>query len=186
MSERKSRPPQRGVWYAKTETNTNRQQPSIQKLLELVGNIYIFFREEDRNLFTFAGMGTAAEVFDETPVKIIWRFHGGEGTRLPTQLPEEIDEYEAATVSEAARLVDWSIGRLVDFALCCRLNSLASTVDKPQMLPEEWAALPELPYRAYDQPDTLARFPTPSPWPHPHSSKASKLNASNMGQLVVA
>ena len=89
------------VWYAKT--NTNLQQPSIQKLIEPAGNIYIFFREEDRDPFTFAGIGMAAEVFDETPVKIIWRFHGGDGTRLPTQLPEEIDDDEAATVSEGAR-----------------------------------------------------------------------------------
>ena len=89
------------VWYAKT--NTNLQQPSIQKLIEPAGNIYIFFREEDRDPFTFAGMGTAVEVFDKTPVKIIWRFHGGEGIRLPTLLPEEIDDDDEATVSEGAR-----------------------------------------------------------------------------------
>lgn len=89
------------VWFAKTKTNL--QQPSIQKLVEPVGCIYIFFREDDRDPFTFAGIARAAAVFDETPVKIVWRFQSGEGTRLPTQLPEEIDYDEAATVTEGAK-----------------------------------------------------------------------------------
>jgi 5-methylcytosine-specific restriction protein A len=89
------------VWYAKT--NTHLLQPSIQKLIEPTGNIYIFYREEDRDPFTFAGFGKAAEVFDETPAKIIWRFQCSDGARLPTQLPEEIDEDEANTVSEGAK-----------------------------------------------------------------------------------
>ena len=89
------------VWFAKT--NTNLQQPSIQKLIESDAKVYVFFREEDRDPFTFAGLGRAVQVLDETPVKIIWSFHGSEGVRLPTQLPEEIDDEDITTVSEGAR-----------------------------------------------------------------------------------
>lgn len=88
------------VWFAKT--NTNLQQASIQKLIQPGGNVHVFFREEDRDPFTFAGLGQAVEVFDQTPVKIVWSFRGGDW-RLPTQLPEEIDADEVSTVLEGAR-----------------------------------------------------------------------------------
>ncbi|HCY17388.1 MAG TPA: DUF3427 domain-containing protein [Curvibacter sp.] len=89
------------VWFAKT--NTNIHQVSIRKLTNPIGNVYVFFREEDRDPFTFAGLGKAVEVFDQTPVKVVWSFHGGDGTRLPTQMPEEVDEDEVSTVPEGAR-----------------------------------------------------------------------------------
>lgn len=89
------------VWFAKT--NTNLQQASIKKLIEPDGNVYVFFREEDRDPFTFAGLGKAVQVFDQTPVKIIWGFHAGDDKRLPTQMPEEVDEDEVSTVPEGAR-----------------------------------------------------------------------------------
>lgn len=89
------------VWFAKTSTNI--QQASIQKLINPDGNVYVFFREEDRDPFTFAGLGKAVQVFDQTPVKIVWSFHPGDDTRLPTQMPEEVDEDEANTVPEGIR-----------------------------------------------------------------------------------
>lgn len=89
------------VWFAKT--NTNIHQASIQKLINPVGRVYVFFREEDRDPFTFAGLGRVVQVFDQTPVKLIWSFHAGDDTRLPTQMPEEVDEDDAATVPEGAR-----------------------------------------------------------------------------------
>lgn len=88
------------VWYAKS--NTTLQQSSIQKLLRPDGHIYLFFREEDRDPFTFAGLASVVDVFDETPVKIAWSFSCVDGSRLPTHLPEEIDEDEAQTVFEGA------------------------------------------------------------------------------------
>ncbi|GAB3189911.1 HNH endonuclease [Hydrogenophaga aquatica] len=89
------------VWFAKT--NTNIHQASIQKLINPDGNVYIFFREEDRDPFTFAGLGKAVQVADQTPVKVIWSFHAGDDTRLPTQTPEEVDEDEVGSVPEGAR-----------------------------------------------------------------------------------
>lgn len=89
------------VWFAKTNTNVN--QASIQKLTKPNGNVYIFFREEDRDPFTFAGLGKAVEVLNQTPVKVIWSFSAGSDLRLPTQLPEEVDDVEVSTVPEGAR-----------------------------------------------------------------------------------
>ena len=92
---------ERLVWFAKT--NTRVDQPSIQQLIHPSGGVYMFFREGDRDPFTFAGIGTAAEVFDESPVKIVWTFRGAQGARLPSRLSEEIDPEEAETVFEGAR-----------------------------------------------------------------------------------
>ncbi len=89
------------IWYAKT--NTNVRQASIQGLIRPEGSIYVFFREGDRAPFTFAGLGTAVEAFDQTPVKIVWALRGVGGERLPTRLPEEIDPDEIKTVFEGAR-----------------------------------------------------------------------------------
>ena len=58
------------IWYAKSKTKLI--QPQIQKLLNPPGFIYIFYRDNDTNPFTFAGTAKAIDYFDETPVKIIW------------------------------------------------------------------------------------------------------------------
>lgn len=89
------------VWFAKS--NSNIHKVSIRKLCNPEGRVYVFFREEDRAPFTFAGIVKAVEVFDQSPVKIIWSFRAGNDWRLPTQIPEEIDESEATTLPEGAR-----------------------------------------------------------------------------------
>lgn len=89
------------VWFAKTNTTIN--QASIQKLVNADRNVYVFYREGDRDPFTFAGLGRAVEVFDQNPVKVIWSFHAADGLRLPTRMPEEVDEGEADTVPEGAK-----------------------------------------------------------------------------------
>lgn len=89
------------VWFAKT--NTNVSHASIQKLVNPDGKVYIFFREGDRDAFTFAGLGKAVEVFDQSPVKIVWSFSAGNDLRLPTQMPEEVDDHEITAVPEGAR-----------------------------------------------------------------------------------
>lgn len=60
-------------WYAKT--NTNIRQDEIKRLLNPTGNIYIFTREDNKDVnFVYQGTGHVKECFDETPVKIIWEF----------------------------------------------------------------------------------------------------------------
>lgn len=91
------------IWYGKTKSSPG--QPSIQKLVGAAGQVYIFFRAEDRAPFTFAGLGSPLEVIDQTPVKIIWTLRGVNGARPPTTIPEEIDTEAVQTVFEGARRV---------------------------------------------------------------------------------
>lgn len=72
-------------------------------MLNPEGVVYVFFREEKRSFFTFAGFGSPVEVFDQTPVKIVWSFSAGNDLRPPTQMPEEVDDEEITTVPEGAR-----------------------------------------------------------------------------------
>ena len=60
------------VWYGKT--NSSVKQDSIRSMLEPDGNIYIFFREEDRAPFSFAGKATVKSHKDTVPVEITWTF----------------------------------------------------------------------------------------------------------------
>ncbi|MBD1889186.1 DUF3427 domain-containing protein [Coleofasciculus sp. FACHB-SPT9] len=59
-------------WYGKT--NSQLHHPSIQSMLSLDSDTYIFWRENNQQPFIFAGIGNAEEVEDITPVKIIWTF----------------------------------------------------------------------------------------------------------------
>jgi len=64
-----------------------------------VSEVHIFWRADDRDPFTYAGLGKAVEVIDETPVRVRWRF--GEprqqagvsrsAERLPTNIFSPID-----------------------------------------------------------------------------------------------
>lgn len=58
------------VWQAKGPSKLD--QPSIQRMLDRSRRVYIFHRSDDRDPFTFGGLGTPAKVFDERPVRIIW------------------------------------------------------------------------------------------------------------------
>lgn len=75
------------VWYGKT--NTKLHQPAIQRLLNPAGSIYLFYREDNRDPFTFAGLARAIKHKDTSPVEIHWRLEGIDMT-LPERLPQEI------------------------------------------------------------------------------------------------
>ena len=59
-------------WYGKT--NTKLSHPSIKSLTGGSGDVYIFWRENNEDPFTFAGKGVAEEIEDSSPVKVIWTF----------------------------------------------------------------------------------------------------------------
>ncbi|WGL16801.1 DUF3427 domain-containing protein [Microbulbifer bruguierae] len=79
------------VWYGKNQSHI--EQGSIQSLLSDETNVYIFYREEDRSPFIFAGQAYAKEYKNETPVQITWSFRSGTDTR-PDILAEEVSEPE--------------------------------------------------------------------------------------------
>ena len=61
------------VWYGKT--NTHIDQPFIKDLINNTYPVYIFSREEDRSPFTYQGIATVKEYFNEIPVKIKWKMN---------------------------------------------------------------------------------------------------------------
>lgn len=89
------------VWFGKT--GTSKDQPFIQKMLAPQGAVYVFFREEERSPFTFAGLATPYAVFDQIPVKVVWNLAAATGERLPSQLAEELDEELPELILEGAR-----------------------------------------------------------------------------------
>lgn len=91
------------VWSAKT--NTHLRQPGIQELLNCTGRVYLFYREGQRDPFTFAGTARPLEVLDTTPVKVRWRFLTIDGGRQRHLLPEEIDDEEATIIEGERRSV---------------------------------------------------------------------------------
>jgi 5-methylcytosine-specific restriction protein A len=61
------------IWYGKN--GSKRGQPDIERLLSPSTVVYVFYREDDRSAFTFAGIGRAKAIQDDSsPVEVTWRF----------------------------------------------------------------------------------------------------------------
>lgn len=89
------------VWYARGLSKVD--HPSIQELMAPAGRLYVFYRENDRDAFTFAGVGRPFKISDETPVKVIWTFEDVLGLPPPGTMSEEIPADEYDTVLEGAK-----------------------------------------------------------------------------------
>jgi len=85
------------VWYGKT--NSKLDQPAIQSMISGQGHVYVFYREDNKNPFTYAGRAIAKQVFDTSPVSIIWGF-GLDANQIPEFLPQEIIESEDQVYTE--------------------------------------------------------------------------------------
>jgi len=86
------------VWYGKTKSHL--EQPSIQSLLTPGRHVYVFYRDHDKDPFTFAGVAIPVRTRDVSPVEIVWAFADAAGSRLG-QLAEEVAE--PAKVFEGAK-----------------------------------------------------------------------------------
>lgn len=86
------------IWYAKSQSRL--QQPSIQSILNPAGYVYLFFREDNREAFIFAGLAHPKNYVDSSPVEVTWVFRGTEYNR-PEIPPEEISDPES--VAEGAK-----------------------------------------------------------------------------------
>lgn len=76
------------IWYGKTGARLS--HPSIQAILEPGRDVYIFYRTQDRQPFTYAGLGRPFEVKDVVPVRVVWSFD--QATLVPPeQFPQEVD-----------------------------------------------------------------------------------------------
>jgi 5-methylcytosine-specific restriction protein A len=65
------------------------RQPSIQSLCSGKGTVHIFFRDDDRGPFTYAGQGRPTDIRDVVPVEITWSFEEDTGPH-PEFSPDEI------------------------------------------------------------------------------------------------
>jgi len=84
------------IWFGKT--NTTVRQPAIRSMVSGKGNIYIFFRADNRSSFVFAGRATPIFVVDSTPVEVRWSFKSSSSN---VTFPEEI--VDPGLVVEGAR-----------------------------------------------------------------------------------
>ncbi|WP_404292148.1 HNH endonuclease [Microvirga sp. RSM25] len=63
------------AWEAKSGSRLD--QPQIEDLVSKRYPIHIFYRDADRQPFTYAGLGTPGIVVDSSPVQVRWRFDEG-------------------------------------------------------------------------------------------------------------
>lgn len=85
------------LWYGKTGSRAD--HPSIRSLTDPDARVSLFYREDDREPFVFAGTATAKRIDpNKVPVEVLWSFDS-EQPRIET-LPEEVDE--RATYAEGA------------------------------------------------------------------------------------
>ena len=55
-------------------TTSHRRQLSIKTITASGAEVHIFYRNDSNDLFTYAGLGTAIDVSDGKPVRVLWRF----------------------------------------------------------------------------------------------------------------
>lgn len=60
------------VWYGKTGSSL--RHASIQSMIGGKCHVYIFYRENNRSPFIFAGIGYPCKIIDSIPVQITWSF----------------------------------------------------------------------------------------------------------------
>lgn len=82
------------IWFGKTASHIG--QDSIKSLLNPDGEIYVFYREENRDPFTFAGLAHAKSHKNSVPVEITWSFSASAAQR-PEVLAEEVEDPENYT-----------------------------------------------------------------------------------------
>lgn len=63
------------VWRGKT--NSHRNQPTIRRMAGAEAEVHVFWRTDERDPFTYAGLATAVDVTDEKPVRVRWSFSRG-------------------------------------------------------------------------------------------------------------
>lgn len=77
------------IWYGKSKSHIG--QNSIKSLLDPDNTIYVFYREEDRAPFTFAGIAKAKSYQANKPVQVTWSFVEGTIYRQEVLAEEVVD-----------------------------------------------------------------------------------------------
>jgi len=89
------------VWRGKT--GSHRGQPTIRRMTSPNSEVHIFWRGNDRDPFTYAGLGKSVDASPDIPVRVRWRFPQN-ATVQDNKIvyPDEIDVSEGRTYVEGA------------------------------------------------------------------------------------
>jgi putative restriction endonuclease len=63
------------IWYGKTGSHAG--QPLIKEMISGFVPVHIFWRNQEYDVFTYAGIGQSVDVRDTSPVEIRWRLMRG-------------------------------------------------------------------------------------------------------------
>lgn len=80
------------LWHGKSKSHIG--QKSIINLTAAESEVFVFYRSNDRDPFTFAGLGKPETVKNTQPVEVLWSFTNIEES---VRLPEEVSEQETFT-----------------------------------------------------------------------------------------
>lgn len=86
------------LWKARNGSRLS--QPSIQALIDPQADVRVFYREDDRAPFVYAGRAVAIDFQDTSPVEILWSF-ADDPDAHPERLAEEVGQREP--IFEGAR-----------------------------------------------------------------------------------
>lgn len=88
----------RMVWFGKTKSHIG--QSSITDIVSGNSTVFIFYRRESREPFTFAGIGKARSVKDTTPVEVEWDLVAAAYVPLPLLVVPPAAQSVATTKTE--------------------------------------------------------------------------------------
>lgn len=74
------------IWSGKT--GSHKDQATIQEMTAPGAEVHLFWRDDDRSKFNYAGLARPVSISDDKPVIIRWRFDGDEEKEI--SIPEEI------------------------------------------------------------------------------------------------
>ena len=77
------------LWHGKSKSHLG--QKSIINLLAAGSEVFVFYRSQDSEPFTFAGLGTPEDIKDTQPVAVLWSFSN---VNVPASLPVEVSKPE--------------------------------------------------------------------------------------------
>lgn len=84
---------------------SRRGQPFIDAMCQTDAEVHVFWRQDNKEPFTYAGLGRAVSISDDVPAQIRWQFRntaqGGEGW-LAEEIPLDVVDALPANLIEGA------------------------------------------------------------------------------------
>lgn len=80
-------------WYGKS--STTQDSPSIRAMVRSVGNVYVFWRTDNRDPFEFAGLGFPLTIDRERPVEVVWDIRAPHAPSVEDFGPLEVQDVVA-------------------------------------------------------------------------------------------